>query len=924
MGTVAQRSFAGGEIAPALYARTDLAKYATGARTCRNMIVQRHGGATNRPGRLHRGREGFAVACRLIPSCSTRPTSPTRTARIRKRLYPVLSGRRARRRRRRGLGEHDRVRGRRSRRTWASTTTAGPRTRRRRPPIARRRRGVADEVVRAHRDDLRDPDAVHDGGSRRPEFVQSGDVITIVHPATTRRASSRGSAIRLDARGDRFGPVDRRADERGRRPAARPARSAIGRSRRSRRARSRNRSRACTARSTSSRRPATPTHRRGIGGGRDLVQRVPVDRWPDVRPDQLGRRQPDPSSDTAGGLDETVHTSSDRWTWVGAAAGQVRNPLAAISATVRAYDGNYTIAGDFTLSATGGVGVRLRTRRVRRLLLARRRAARARRPRIRFTRRGRRRARRARSRLLDHDQRARQRLHDADDRHRARSARRRSLGSRPSHERPFRRAEQSVSWYTGARAASPTTATRRTIRSRLRRSRALFDVAGDYPRGRVLPAAPLFGNTANEPETVRARAPAAKSLRDLDAAAGRRRPSRSRSPAKQVNAVKHLLDLGALVVFGTGRELVEGDDAGILHPDAINPRKLSTHGSRRAPPIEIDDSAIYVQGRGSLVRDLKPIGLDGLQGTDLTVFAAHLFEGYTLVDWAYARSRTRSSGPCGATARCSGSPTCASRRLGLAPARHRRGDRERVRRAGRRRRRGLSRRRRTINGATVRYVERMASRYFTTSSTRSSWTAALSYDGWHTGVTTMQLSGGDLGRRRAAHVTASAAAPSCRQRRRRRLPRGRRRQPRPAHDRGVHVGDRRPGPRGPTVPAALQAAIGNGSGAGRLRSTRVTGLAHLEGEDGQRSSATATSSRARTTPTYDDAVVVAGGSVTLDRPYAVIHVGLPVHQRPRDARHRLAGMRDDQGQEHAHQRRSASTSRRRAASGSARPDKAER
>jgi hypothetical protein len=50
MSNVAQRSFAGGEIAPALYTRTDLTKYATGLRQLRNMIVQRHGGATNRAG----------------------------------------------------------------------------------------------------------------------------------------------------------------------------------------------------------------------------------------------------------------------------------------------------------------------------------------------------------------------------------------------------------------------------------------------------------------------------------------------------------------------------------------------------------------------------------------------------------------------------------------------------------------------------------------------------------------------------------------------------------------------------------------------------------------------------------------------------------------------------------------------------------
>lgn len=44
------KSFAAGEITPALYGRVDLTKYATGLRTCRNFYISRTGGAYNRPG----------------------------------------------------------------------------------------------------------------------------------------------------------------------------------------------------------------------------------------------------------------------------------------------------------------------------------------------------------------------------------------------------------------------------------------------------------------------------------------------------------------------------------------------------------------------------------------------------------------------------------------------------------------------------------------------------------------------------------------------------------------------------------------------------------------------------------------------------------------------------------------------------------
>lgn len=50
MATFFQRSFAAGELAPALHARADLAKYLTGLKACRNFWIQRHGGAANRSG----------------------------------------------------------------------------------------------------------------------------------------------------------------------------------------------------------------------------------------------------------------------------------------------------------------------------------------------------------------------------------------------------------------------------------------------------------------------------------------------------------------------------------------------------------------------------------------------------------------------------------------------------------------------------------------------------------------------------------------------------------------------------------------------------------------------------------------------------------------------------------------------------------
>ena len=60
-------SFAGGELTPALYGRTDLQKYDVGASTLKNMIVLRYGGATRRPGFRHVAKTQGGRKARLIP-----------------------------------------------------------------------------------------------------------------------------------------------------------------------------------------------------------------------------------------------------------------------------------------------------------------------------------------------------------------------------------------------------------------------------------------------------------------------------------------------------------------------------------------------------------------------------------------------------------------------------------------------------------------------------------------------------------------------------------------------------------------------------------------------------------------------------------------------------------------------------------------
>lgn len=107
--------------------------------------------------------------------------------------------------------------------------------------------------------------------------------------------------------------------------------------------------------------------------------------------------------------------------------------------------------------------------------------------------------------------------------------------------------------------------------------------------------------------------------------------------SRQVNRIIHLVEMTRLLMFTSGGEWsIEGDGGGILRPGQINPKKHSENGVSRLAPIVSGGTCLYVQERGSIVRDFAfDFSVDGYRGNDLTIFSGHLFENYTLRDWAF-------------------------------------------------------------------------------------------------------------------------------------------------------------------------------------------------------------------------------------------------------------------------------------------------
>ena len=167
-----------------------------------------------------------------------------------------------------------------------------------------------------------------------------------------------------------------------------------------------------------------------------------------------------------------------------------------------------------------------------------------------------------------------------------------------------------------------------------------FPTPGNYP-GTVsyFQQRSVFAATTNEPEKVwlsrignfknfTIRSP----LQDDDAVtftiAGR-----------QVNEVRHLVEIGQMLILTSGGEWrVMGDADGVIKPSAINLKQEGYSGSSKIPPIVIGNNALYIQARGNVTRDLRyDLQTDGYNGRDLTVFAAHMFDGFQLTTWDYAQ-----------------------------------------------------------------------------------------------------------------------------------------------------------------------------------------------------------------------------------------------------------------------------------------------
>lgn len=203
-----------------------------------------------------------------------------------------------------------------------------------------------------------------------------------------------------------------------------------------------------------------------------------------------------------------------------------------------------------------------------------------------------------------------------------------------------------------------------------------------------------------------------------------------------------------MVILTASAEIsAQGSQSSAITP--TNPPSIkfnSYNGSSNVPPINIGNNALFIQGRGAIVRDLGfDFEVEGYRGGDLTIYSSHLVDGYEIISWAYQQIphsivwAVRSDGVLLGL-------TYVREQAMLAWHRHDFGDgfvndvcvipegnEDRV----------YVMVERVINGKTVQYIERMAVRDQTDVVDYTFVDSFLSYDGRNTNTShTMTLSGG--------------------------------------------------------------------------------------------------------------------------------------------------------------------------------------
>ncbi len=263
---------------------------------------------------------------------------------------------------------------------------------------------------------------------------------------------------------------------------------------------------------------------------------------------------------------------------------------------------------------------------------------------------------------------------------------------------------------------------------------APFTGAGNYPAAvSYFEQRRWFAGTVNAPQTIWGTKSGTESNMNWSLPVRDDDRIKFRVQAREANTIRHLVPLQQLVALTSAAEWrVTSVNSDALTPSSISVKPQSAIGAGGAQPVIVNNSLIYAAARGGHVRELGYQEQAGGYVTgDLSLRAPHLFDGLDIVDMAHVKAPHPVVWCVSSSGRLLGLTYVPEQNVGAWHQHDTQGGAfESVAAVAEGSTDVLyAIVRRTINGSTVRYVERMAPRAFASAVDAFLVDAGLSYSG---------------------------------------------------------------------------------------------------------------------------------------------------------------------------------------------------
>lgn len=290
----------------------------------------------------------------------------------------------------------------------------------------------------------------------------------------------------------------------------------------------------------------------------------------------------------------------------------------------------------------------------------------------------------------------------------------------------------------------------------------VFDGANKYP-GAVsyFEQRRVFAGTNNDPQTIWMTRSGTESNMSYSLPTRDDDRIKFRVAAREANTIRHIVPLTQLLLLTSSAEWrVTSVNSDAITPSTISVRPQSYVGSNNVQPVIINNTMIYGAARGGHVRECGySWQANGFVTGDMSIRAAHLFDNLDILDMAYSKAPTPIIWMVSSSGKLLGLTYVPEQSIGAWHQHDTDGTFESCTVVAEGKEDVLYVVvKRTVDGSSVRYIERMESRQYDDQARAFFVDSGATYDGTNMSATTMTVSGGTTwGSSETLTLTASAS-----------------------------------------------------------------------------------------------------------------------------------------------------------------------